>query len=40
LAGRVKAQSEMAYEAKTIKLIAEDFPAWYDEVGFSGPGGD
>ena len=36
LGGKKKAQSEMAYEAKTIRLIAEDFPAWYDEVGFSG----
>jgi hypothetical protein len=36
LGGKQKAQSEMAYEAKTIRLIVEDFPAWYDEVGFSG----
>jgi hypothetical protein len=36
LGGKQKAQSEMDYEAKTIRLIAEDFPAWYDEVGFSG----
>lgn len=36
LGGKQKAQSEMAYEAKTVRLIVEDFPAWYDEVGFSG----
>lgn len=36
LGGKQKAQSEMSYEAKTVRLIAEDFPAWYDEVGFSG----
>lgn len=36
LGGKQKAQSEMAYEGKTIRLISEDFPAWYDEAGFSG----
>lgn len=36
LGGKKKAQSEMDYEARTIRLIASDFPAWYDEVGFSG----
>jgi len=36
MGGKRKAKPTMDYEANTISLIAGDFPAWYDEVGFSG----
>ncbi len=36
LGGHKKTALEMAYEARTLTLLTDDFDAWYDEVGLGG----
>lgn len=34
--GHEKAASQLAYDIKTVKLLAEDFQSWYDAHGIGG----
>lgn len=36
LGGKKNAQTQTLYDTRTVELIAEDFLAWYDEVGLGG----